>query len=503
MSTLSARTVSRLIEPLVSTWTDDGAAGFSIKVGDQETSVGLAEAEPRICSPILAGRLTVGELAVAGPRLNGAERRLRADAALLGAALDYDAQLQRMTAELAECQDQLVAVFELARAARGRIDIDDVLAILVAEARDLAGAVSATVAFEHDDDLRIARSGQDVELDRARLRNLLGAVRSTGRSIQLPSSELLGSSPETAPATVLAVPVHVEREIQAMLAVTRRGDDGFSAGMRTLLEVISTQAGGLIESALSVQQALQRERIQRDMELAAVVQRTLISRATPAVPGLELARRYVPASQIGGDLYDLHLRRDGLVALTVADVTGKGVPAALVMSMLRTALHGSAVSANDPATAMNCVNRDLYDELTDLNTLVTACMCFVDPVRKLVHVANFGHSPVVHRPSVGPARFIDADAPPLGVIDDDLGVLRVEPLGPDDLLVVGTDGITEATAPDGAMYGYERLLQLVERERCSSAEQLADAILEDVARFAGGAQQADDVALVVAKGVTA
>ena len=495
-----------MLEPIANAWRDEGATGFSFWNSDSEVaswSWGVSRL-PVLTSSVKTDRRQFGELRVEGVARERVPNRLLSDATLVATVLNAESQLREMTVDLADCQDQLVAVFDLARASQGQIDIDDVLSTLVSEASDLTQAYGAFVLFSDQTQNHVKVLPIDTfTSDHDSLVRIFDVVKNTQRTRLLDKEGLnsLGVFLNTPTATLIAVPVRIDGQIKAVLGVARDGNRPFSAGSRTLLEAIGAQAGSLLASALALRSAIIRERIQRDVDLAAAVQRTLIVRDLPAVPGLGLAGRYLPAAEIGGDLYDLFKRTDGKLVVTVADVSGKGIPAALVMGMTRTALHGAAKRHVDPASALNSINVELYDDLSDLSKFVTACMVFYDPVLRTLEIANCGHSPVILCPANGSARLLEPDAPPIGVLAGNVSTLRSENLALGDVLVIGTDGISEADAVNGQMYGYDRLLECVETLRAEEAPALADAILLDVRQFSLGVSQSDDQALVVLKGM--
>src|SRR5262249_12330192 len=158
-----------------------------------------------------------------------------------------------------------------------------------------------------------------------------------------------------------------------------RKDTTFSAGAVKLLQALAEQAGGLMEAALLHEQALTRERLRRDMELAAAIQAGLMAHAPIVVPGVELIGQVRPAAGVGGDFYDWRLRPDGRLALCVGDVSGKGLAAALVMGMTKVVLRGASQLLDRPAAVVERANADLYEDLSRVEQFVTAFAGTYDP----------------------------------------------------------------------------------------------------------------------------
>jgi sigma-B regulation protein RsbU (phosphoserine phosphatase) len=257
----------------------------------------------------------------------------------------------------------------------------------------------------------------------------------------------------------------------------------------------------MIELILSNVKLRKRDQLVRDAELARVVQMNLIPRSVPDVAGFEVATRYRPASQLGGDLFECVLRPDGRLVVAVADVTGKGTAAALVMAAARTSVKGAAFrgGSNDAVTMLNRVTDDLYDDLNSMGRFMTLALAVIDPAADSVSLANAGHSPVVVALGNEPSRILEAQSPPVGV----LPLLDMErqsiPFDGGDVLVIASDGFPEAVSRYGELYGYDRMLDLVDRSRALSANEIAHSLMHSVDAFADGADQSDDQALVIVK----
>lgn len=261
-------------------------------------------------------------------------------------------------------------------------------------------------------------------------------------------------------------------------------------------------AGSLVERGLLYQDQIGRMRLDTEMDLARTVQRNLLPATPPAMSGLDIYARALPALHVGGDLYDFVTALDGSLIFTLGDVTGKGIPAALLMAMLRTALRSKAafLPRPDPLAIVTRANHDLYDDFTQVEMFATVIVGQIVPGERRLRLANAGHAPVILRRAGGAPRLIEAEGVPLGVLPDPLCALQSEPFGPGDLLVVASDGFTEAQAADGEMFGIDRLSSLIDTYADCCAEQIGRAIFEAVAEFGRGQPQSDDQTLMVIKG---
>jgi sigma-B regulation protein RsbU (phosphoserine phosphatase) len=179
--------------------------------------------------------------------------------------------------------------------------------------------------------------------------------------------------------------------------------------------------------------------------------------------------------------------------------------AALLMTMTRTAIHSKAgfMPKPTPEMVMRNSNEDLYEDFIQVGMFATAFIGQYQPHNQKLLYANAGHSPVVYCPAGGRAQLLEADSTPIGVLTISLCKNHVVTMQPGDVLIVATDGFSEARNPEDEMFGYDRLLQLAEASAKKSARAIAEAFFEAVDRFGVGRPQDDDQTLVVIKGVAA
>jgi sigma-B regulation protein RsbU (phosphoserine phosphatase) len=250
-----------------------------------------------------------------------------------------------------------------------------------------------------------------------------------------------------------------------------------------------------------LQQELQiaNAKMQRELALAAEVQASFLPRALPDIPGWQLAVKLVPARQTSGDFYDVSLLPDGRVSLLIGDVVDKGVPAALFMALSWTlARTYIAEYPGRPELVLESVNRRILQD-TGADQFVTAFCGFLDPTTGDLAYGNAGHPPPCVFRGHGRQRVekLPRTGMPLGVLEDGSWPRQRVHLAAGDVLVLYTDGITEAQDRRSADFGQDRLLASVRANLGRPAAATLDAILADVERFADRAPQSDDIALVV------
>lgn len=241
--------------------------------------------------------------------------------------------------------------------------------------------------------------------------------------------------------------------------------------------------------------------VERELKVVADIQRSLLPRTLPAIPTLDLAAHYQTSQWAGGDYYDFFPMPDGRWGLLIADVSGHGTPAAVLMAITHSLAHGHPGHPEPPATLLGHVNRRLASGYTaDNESFVTAFYGIYDPSRRELIYASAGHNPPrLKGCGDGPVTALDGVGNlPLGLFEDQEYQQSTQILRPGDQLILYTDGITEATNPSGEMFGTRRLDEVLWSCRLDASD-LIRAVLDALGRFTVGEPAADDQTLLVAK----
>ncbi|MCP5151512.1 MAG: SpoIIE family protein phosphatase [Ectothiorhodospiraceae bacterium] len=250
-----------------------------------------------------------------------------------------------------------------------------------------------------------------------------------------------------------------------------------------------------------VRMQLERERWQQDLARAREIQTGMLPGAPLLTPALEVAGMCRPAAEVGGDFYDYRELGDGRVAVVVADVTGHGFYSALFVAMAKSCLHASAASAGEPAAMMSAL-RGTLDLSIGRQLLMTCCYVVIDPVAGRLTYANAGHPfPYLQPAGRSMPQTLESLDPVLGALDDtgpDAFSVRSHRWGPGDLLVLYSDGLTEATDTRGEMFGTARLEAAIRGLAGDGAAAIRDGILRAVQHHARETSRRDDLTLVVA-----
>jgi serine phosphatase RsbU (regulator of sigma subunit) len=262
-----------------------------------------------------------------------------------------------------------------------------------------------------------------------------------------------------------------------------------------MLAGVASQAAFALENAQLHEQALKQHQIQRDLELAHKVQQALLPSTPPKLDGYHFFDFYEAANQVGGDFYDYILLPGDRLAIVLADVSGKGVSAALVMAKLSAEVRYCLASETSAAAAINRINRGFCNSGWD-DRFVTLVMTVLDPARETATIVNAGHMPPLLRRGQGDVLPVGGDESgvPLGVDSNYQYRDSTVRLEPGHFVTMFTDGISEAMNADNQLYGLERLTEQV-GGRVANVGALGNQILADVKKFVGGRPQSDDMCL--------
>ena len=496
----------RQLRKLANAWLADGATGFGISHLDHVAvrwpkEQATLDAGPRLSAPLHNANGEVGVMWVVGIDSPAASVRIQAEADLIDRLFGMEDELMDMTRELVKSQDLLIALFDLTRSLRSQLDLEGAMKQVVIEARRLVGTEAAFMIFAHpNEDPRIVQS-TDIALSPTCLMGLHKKAISTTGELSLYGDTL----PEGLNAQVknlFVVPIEVRGERMASLGLFNKLSGQFNAPDQKLADAIANQVGAQLENVLLHQETLAQTRMQTEMELAKTVQLRLLPQRSPKVPGIEVVASCHPALEVGGDFFDYIHGSGRPFTCMVGDVSGKGMPAAMLMAMTLTAFRSKTHTRPDatPETLFSRTNEALYNDFTEVGMFATVFVGQYDPSGHRLSYINGGHSPVIYRPKEGPARLLEADGVPVGVLPVSLCEEQEIRMGPGDLLIMGTDGFSEAANRSGEMFGYDRLLTLADQLAEQPVQEIHDQFYDRIRQFAAGHPQDDDQTLMVMKG---
>jgi phosphoserine phosphatase RsbU/P len=361
---------------------------------------------------------------------------------------------------------------------------------------------------EHSEEMRVAvarlrdRVGEVGEIRVSR--NVMDEVVIKGKSVLTSDAQ---HDPRFASGTVvlqgvrsvLAVPLGVSEKVFGIIYADSPIAEGrFTEDHLKVLTTLASVAAIRVENARLVEARFQQERLERELQLAMEIQQRFQPTAPPVVPGYEFQGISFPCYEIGGDYYDFIQRDDGRLVIALGDVSGKGTAAALLMSSLHAAIHAQTGSHDTLVQTISAVNRYLAENIPP-NRFVTLFYAELDPESGALSFLNAGHNPPLIVHAAGTVEQLASGGLPLGIkADADYREGRTH-LQMGDVLVIYSDGVTEAASPNGEEFGPTRLYEVVSRNVDASAAGIRDRIESALTKFSQGTQAADDITLVIVK----
>jgi sigma-B regulation protein RsbU (phosphoserine phosphatase) len=242
----------------------------------------------------------------------------------------------------------------------------------------------------------------------------------------------------------------------------------------------------------------EKERIAQELAIAKDIQQSFLPDTIPEIPGIELAAFSLPALEVGGDFYDFIQLAGDRWGLVIADVSGKGVPAALFMALSRTLVRASTTKNPSPTEAIKEANHLIVQDTRITSMFVTLFYAIIDPLNRTLTYVNAGHNPpILFHTGSSEVVLLRADGIALGVMDD-IALSSVEiGLKSGDIAVLYTDGVTEAINAQDEEFGTERLDQTIKASQQLPAKDMIRAIVDAITNFAGDTPQADDITIIV------
>jgi sigma-B regulation protein RsbU (phosphoserine phosphatase) len=267
-----------------------------------------------------------------------------------------------------------------------------------------------------------------------------------------------------------------------------------------VLTLLASQVAIIIEKVMLHEQLIEKKRLEGQLEVARQVQLELLPPSDPELPGFDISAYNFPTEEVSGDYYDWVRIYDDQIGLVIADVAGKGIPAALLMVFLRASLRAATHIGYATHVSMAKVNYLLWESI-ERNQFITAFYGILDSSNRTLHYSNAGHNPPLLVDGQGAARFIEWGEQPLGMFRDTRYHEHYHTFRPGEILVLYTDGVTEALSPSGEEFGRDRLITAVKNGLTLSARELIASMQSAVLRWTNGAGLTDDATFFIIKAV--
>jgi sigma-B regulation protein RsbU (phosphoserine phosphatase) len=336
--------------------------------------------------------------------------------------------------------------------------------------------------------------------------SLIGRVWQTREPVLLTD---LAGAPELAnlrgtslgATSVMITPLLYGKQNMGVLALGNgAGNAPFSPSDFVVFKSIAEQSAFALYNAIIYSEANEKKRLDHDLEIARDIQRILLPSEAPVVEGFEISGLNIPARHVSGDYFDYIKVDDDRLGVAIADVSGKGVPASIIMAICRSVLRSQATGNPSPADVLQKVNRQLYPDIKE-DMFISMAYVVLDHVRKTVTLCRAGHDAPLHyehrtqtiTPLKPPGMVVGIDS---GSVFDRITSDFVLTLEKDDCLLLYTDGVTEALDANGDEFGFDRMIVCVRASAASGAPAIIARIIDELRNFVGSQPQNDDITLI-------
>ncbi|MEO0794602.1 MAG: GAF domain-containing SpoIIE family protein phosphatase [Verrucomicrobiota bacterium] len=310
--------------------------------------------------------------------------------------------------------------------------------------------------------------------------------------------------------SLVVAPIPFREEVLGVLAVANPADGlSFNETDFSLIQSLAEQAGLAIHNSDLIQVQMEKQKLDFDISMASSIQGMILPKKFPDLPGLSIDAFYRPAQKIGGDLYDVFKLDENRVAMAIADVSGKGLPASLLMTICQTNLRHLARQGGSPAEILRLLNQEMAPEMRQ-DMFITLIYAVLDMEREEITFARAGHELMlmIHDNGIGKdvtSEMLGSEGMAIGMVPsevfDEFIEDRTVPFQKGDTAVFYTDGVTEACNNTGDEFSGERLAEIARTLKDRSAKDLKRGIVSTVEEFIGGGMFHDDLTLIVAKHV--
>ncbi|MDH5656198.1 MAG: SpoIIE family protein phosphatase [Spirochaetia bacterium] len=296
----------------------------------------------------------------------------------------------------------------------------------------------------------------------------------------------------------ISVPIIRGAEVVGVLnAADKKNGEVFDDFELKVLSTVASQLASAMSRIESKKQTEQLEKYRRDMETAAMIQKNSLTELPDVISGIYTACRYRACREVGGDFYDLLYHSENRISIVVADVAGKGVPAALFMEYSKTLLSGIIPRYLDPAASLKKANQEIYEK-TQTGIFVTAMLVQIEKEMSRIRLASAGHNnQILYRVKEKKIEELSSSGKPLGIYLETEYMEKIVEYSPGDLLVLYTDGISEANNEKLEEFGMDRFYRVIQENAEKKPEEIMEILFEEVDRFRNGFEPNDDATAVI------
>ena len=419
-------------------------------------------------------------------------------------------ELERQTDHSSREIARLRRLIEAAKVLNSTLDLGRLLEVILETALGLVEGDRGTVYLvdheRHELWSRVLKGDSEIRLPTGT--GIAGYVAATGDTLNIPDAyfdtrfnpEIDRKSGYRTRSILCMAMKNKEGLIVGVFQLLNKKDGPFTSDDESILEALSVHAALAIENARLHEQERQKLAMEKEILAAREVQIMMLPKRLPAIPGYDLAAMTIPAKEVGGDLFDFMQREGGRVAVWLGDVSGKGLPASLLMASVQATLRDQSRSGT---STVECITRSnsLLHESTSPEKFVTLFYAVLNTAQGTISYCNAGHERPYLVAADGSTRRLDAGGVVLGIVDAFPFQEETVPFGPGEFFAVFSDGISEAINGGNEQFGEERIEAVLRENRSRPAAEIRDRLIAAVREHAAGAPQADDITVVVVKRV--
>jgi serine phosphatase RsbU (regulator of sigma subunit)/anti-sigma regulatory factor (Ser/Thr protein kinase)/rRNA-processing protein FCF1 len=415
-----------------------------------------------------------------------------------------DAQaLQSMTDELIGAWEQLELIYKVTASLAVTSDLRGTLKSILAETQKVVNTKDGFVLMQNPESLlRVTclSAGNETAYDETLLNNLVQMNRVVVCNSAVACRSVWPQAPASVKSLLATRLIMVDEDIKAAIGLINKADKSFTSSDAKLLAALAQQVAAIIRNFLAHQRMIVKERLSRELEIAAEIQSTLLPAQLPQMGGVSMAVSSAPAAEVGSDFYDFITVDDRHLTLVIGDIAGKGIPAALLISVTRTLLRVEAMRGEPPHKIIQQANNILYQDLDRVGSSIRIFVATVDTFEGKLTYANAGHTPtLLYRAETRAVEQLEANSTAIGLSAQQRVDSRIVDLHSGDTLVFYTDGVINAQSANNDLFGLGRLIYIVEARGNDSPEALQQHIQAEVVNFNKHAATRDDETLLIVK----
>jgi sigma-B regulation protein RsbU (phosphoserine phosphatase) len=469
----------------------------------------FSDAGVRILLPMLIAERTIGLLAF-GERFSGKKLHarevtfLRSLANIAATAVEKSRtveEIQQVNRKLDRKIQELNTLFELGKEFGSLLDPDKLIRLLVFSLLGQVGVSRYLIVLRNGPDLRVVASRVDGPLPQAKLLRMIADVKGPVAVSQLAVQHSID------PRTVITelglsviVPMQIQGENKGIILLGQKlNREPFDQADLEFVSSLANLAVISLENARLFKETIEKQKLEDELLIAREIQKGLLPSVLPAIPGIDIAATNISSKQVGGDYYDIISLSDHHFIIAIGDVSGKGPPAALLMANLQATIR-ALVPLDLPLHELTGKVNDLMCDNTGGTKFVTFFWGVIDSNERTLTYVNAGHNYPILFHQGETFDQLDRGGMILGVMKTaDAYEQATVPLRPGDLLMMYTDGVTEAMNRESVEFGEQRLLRTVQECRMCSASDMLDAVYQDILGHVQGHGQSDDITMMVLK----